>query len=80
MAIPMNRDRILTRHSNIVHRQANYVGPQIRQMIAIVNTAVMAPAAVEAKSPDPSSSLRHHSDDDTHNERPWDVVSGGEPC
>jgi len=54
---------------------ANYAGPQIRQMIAIVNAAVMAPAAVEAKSPDPSSSLCHHSDDDTHNERPSDVVS-----
>jgi hypothetical protein len=52
---------------------ANYTGPQIRRMIAIVNTAVMAPT-VETKSPAPSSSLRQHSDDDTHNEGPSDVL------
>jgi hypothetical protein len=54
---------------------ANYAGPQMRRMIAIVNTGMMTPA-VEAKSPVPSLSLRlQHSDDDTHNEGPSEVVS-----
>jgi hypothetical protein len=72
MAIRMNRRRILTRHSNIEYRPlhlpillANYAGPQIRRIIAmaIVNVAVMAPAAA-------------YTDGDTHhNEGPSNVVS-----
>jgi len=41
----------------------NYAGPQMRRMIAIVNAAVIAPAA-KAELPVPSSSTPQHSGDD----------------
>jgi len=68
MAIRMNRDRILTRHSNIVHhRQSCW---QITQVCGCgewsrSSTLLWWRHTVEAKSPAPSSSLRQHPDDDT---------------
>uniref|UniRef100_A0A2S2NJR8 Uncharacterized protein n=1 Tax=Schizaphis graminum TaxID=13262 RepID=A0A2S2NJR8_SCHGA len=65
-----NPDAPLEYRQSPILQLANYAGPQMPRIIAIVNAAVMAPV-IEAKLPALSSSLRQYSDDDTKARRMW---------